>query len=302
MITQKQQFGFSGVSVFLRNTVYVLATNNEAAQRGQQHAFVLKWDGTNWGHYLIGWKCVAICCSPSKERKIFTLGENGFVHIASDKGFHDEIIADGIFSVENRGPVTNLSYIGSHVYAVGMHRQVYRRDGEDRWTCLDSDIFNNNPEQAIVGFTSIDGFSERDIFSVGFQGEIWNYKDHKWSQMDSPTNVLLTCMVCDRDNKMVYTAGLGGVLLHSKGEYWESLQQPDFQDDIWGMAIYRGRLFAATLREIYVLENGQLNRVNTDLPEQTTYRYLDARDDVMWSVGDETMAIFDGSVWIPMKL
>jgi hypothetical protein len=296
------QFGFSGVCVWSRNTVYVLAIDNEAAERGQQHAFVLKWDGTKWGHYLIGWKCIAICCSRDKQREVFTLGENGFIHIASDKGFRVETIANGDLSVRNRGPATNVSHIGSHVYAVGMHRQVYRRDTDDRWTCLDKDIFDNNPGQPIVGFTSIDGFSEQDIFAVGFGGEIWNYRDTKWGKIDSPTNILLTCVICDRENKMVYAAGLGGVLLHNKGTGWEALQQPQFKEDIWGLATYRGRLYAATLQEIYGLEDGKLNRIDTGLPQQTTYRYLDTRDDVMWSVGDESMAFFDGNAWVAMKL
>ena len=58
----RDSFSILGISVFSSDAVYVLAMSDQAAERDIPLCIVFKWNGSDWGHYVVDFKCVDIRC------------------------------------------------------------------------------------------------------------------------------------------------------------------------------------------------------------------------------------------------
>jgi len=187
--------------------------------------------------------------------------------------------------------------IGGKAYAAGMDRQVYRRDGANAWTCIDASMRPPQESEDILGFEGIDAFSEKEIYAVGWKGEIWMYDGKKWAQIDSPTNLVLTAVCCAGDGN-VYATGRRGLLLKGRKNKWEVVKQENTKQDLWGMAWYREELYLSSLEQVFILRKEELEAVEIgdDKPQISCY-HLSAADGVLWSIGPKDVMAYDGKVW-----
>ena len=229
------------------------------------------------------------------EQVIF-LGETGQITCIGSGDIHDEQVGSDKSSPADRGPMRGIRTIGEQVYAVGMNRQVYRRNIVGGWSCIDDGARPPKNSDIVVGFEATDGFDEKEIYSVGWDGEIWQYDGKIWSNKISPTNLILVDVCCAGDGT-VYACGRVGTLIKGRRDKWESIDQPSFTDDIWNLVWFRDKLYLSTFDCIYTYEDDSLIKVNFGNDPPETCFHLSVRDGVLCSIGAKDVMIYDGKTW-----
>ena len=175
-----------------------------------------------------------------------------------------------------------------------MKRQVYKRDSENLWTDI-SAPFPAKSEK--VGFESIDGFSEDEIYAVGWNGEIWHYNGSKWYNQSGLTNLILTSVCCASDG-IVYIAGQQGILLKGRFDAWEIIELDDeVKIDFWDLCSFKNKLFISSILQLFTLSDGQLLDVEFDGIDVHSFYGLTKAEGVMWSIGAEDVLSYDGKKW-----
>ncbi|HRB82100.1 MAG TPA: hypothetical protein PK614_07540, partial [Nitrospira sp.] len=113
---------------------------------------------------------------------------------------------------------------------------------------------------------------------------------------DSPTNLILERVIC-APSSTVYVCGQNGVVLRGRGMQFETIKQTTVEDDFWGMEWFEGKLWLATHESLFTLNEDELIPVDMGVGEPLTCGWLHANDGVIWSVGPEDLAFYDGKTW-----
>jgi hypothetical protein len=212
----------------------------------------------------------------------------------------EELIDPGPGGVKSRGPMCDLRWIGGHLYAAGMNRQVYRREGPGRWSRADAGTVQPLGSMTVAGFNAIDGLSEDDFYGVGFEGEIWRRQRGRWRQLDSPTNVVLTRVRVVKP-ELAYAVGQRGVLLRGCGDAWEVVDHGMTEEDFWGLEWFQEKVYMSSAKAVYRLRSDEeldiLDTVDMRLGRNRTCYDLHANDGVLWSVGPKHLSWTDGTRW-----
>jgi hypothetical protein len=67
--------------------------------------------------------------------------------------------------------------------------------------------------------------------------------------------------------------------------------------DIWDLCWFREKLYVATMTALYTLDGNNLVEADFgQMPIPTCYS-LTAAEDVLWSIGRDDVASFDGAIW-----
>jgi hypothetical protein len=259
------------------------------------HSQIVFWQAEKWGNsgpvkFVV--VSASLCRYPIKQ--MIVIGPFGEVLLTGTGDLHEERVQAGNDNPNERGILRSVRGIGGKAYAVGMQRQVYRRDNRDLWVCIDRDM---RPEPGqIVGFESIDGFAENDLYVVGWEGEIWHFDGRLWRRCGSPTNFILTDVCCAGDGN-VYACGRVGMLLTGRDNVWRTIEHESMTEDIWSLAWFKDSLYVATYRGLFRLDADRLVPVDMGEDVPSTYFRLSAMEDVMWSIGAKDVMAFDGSLW-----
>ncbi len=155
------------------------------------------------------------------------------------------------------GSWRSMGVIGNDVYACGMDRVVARRTGTLQWSHLSAPPAID--DKLIVGFESIDGFSTKDIYAVGWQGEIWQRKGARWRQIDSPVSANLNAVCCSEAG-VVYAVGDGGVMLKGRDDHWTVLDT-GLTENLQDVRDFDGKVYVVTDFDILELANERLQPV-----------------------------------------
>jgi hypothetical protein len=225
---------------------------------------------------------------------MIAIGPFGEALLTGNGDQHEERIHTGEDDPRKRGPLRHVRGIAGKAYAAGMDRQVYRRDDREVWICIDHDI--RPAQNQIVGFESIDGFGENEIYVAGRDGEIWRYDGQRWHRVNSPTDLILHDVCCAGDGN-VYAGGQVGMLVAGRDDSWRVIEHGNTRENIWSLAWFQGSLYAATYRGLFRLEGERLVAVKIDDPPPATFYKLSATQDVMWSIGAKDVMAFDGRSW-----
>ncbi|MNP05678.1 hypothetical protein D3C76_976340 [compost metagenome] len=286
-MTQTLQWTLSRVAVFDKNRVYVLAySKREPGTR------VFRWTG-KWDNYYVQAVSAGICAVRGANPEILTLCADGSVHRAAPDGqAYEDLVAE---KPSKHGLLRDIRPIGENVYATGFGRQVYVRHSRT-WQRCDQGVAEDPTADSLSGFESIDGFGEEEIYAVGNQGEIWCRRQGAWQRSESPTNIILENVLCAPDG-MVYISGQLGIVLRGRADRWELIEHELTEDTFWDMAWFADRLWLSTTRGLYTLQGGKLEKADTGLPKDQTFRYLDANQECLWSSGERHLAAFDGMTW-----
>jgi len=243
--------------------------------------------------------CSATVCQAPEERLLVMAQKGGAVLMSGggERKFEDLSEARKGFK-RKPGLMREIRAVaGRYAYAVGTGRQAYRRDAAGLWRCIDAWSQVDSKELIHYSFESIDGFSDNEIYAVGWRGEIWSYDGKKWTQLGSPTNLTLNKVRC-ADDGMAYIAGDNGILIRGRGKKWKMIEHEETEEDIWGIEWFNGKIYASTLNLVYSLDGDELKKVaygDADIPD--TCYHLSAADGIMWSIGAHDVVQFDGKEW-----
>jgi hypothetical protein len=186
-----------------------------------------------------------------------------------------------------------LGVIDGFAYACGGNRQVFRRVDEGVWTAMHASA----PEPGEpAGFEDICGFSEGEIYAVGWQGEIWQWNGREWTNRDSPTDINLTA-VCCADDGFVYACGQNGTLIRGRNDTWELIELESVHTDLWDLCWFNGRLFIASFSTLFAYEEGDLLPIIFESDTPGTFGKLTQAQGVLWSIGTSDVLSFDGTTW-----
>ena len=118
---------------------YLSLISDETAKLRVPDAQFVMW---NQGEWLDGgerdWNLAGLAVAKQPLEQMIAVGEWGDVLCAGSGDVHDEHVTSGqrdpaAKGPKDRGPMRGVRRIGSRIYAVGMDRQAYRREGSSRW-------------------------------------------------------------------------------------------------------------------------------------------------------------------------
>lgn len=281
-----------------RDLIFFTAYNHELALEEVPHGvlFFLK-NQTDWNFSEVAWSMVSIdaCMEPSLQ--CFVLGRDGEVFIGSKAGFAEERIDNNGTNPTLRGPLQNIRIIEDTAFAIGMGRQVYRRLAPEQWTRFEVGIPDAPPSPAIVGFNAIAGQSLKELYAVGWAGEIWRHDGQLWSPLDSPTNLLLHDVLMLPDQSL-YACGQEGTLLRGKGHQWERVSYNGPDSDWRTIAWFDDRLFLADGANLYTLKGNTVLPVQLDQAGPAPVISLHATGELLLaSTADSAFMTNDGDRW-----
>jgi hypothetical protein len=267
------------------------------SKQKEEHAFLVEWNNGQWfrDDAPKPWDVVSMCVCQEPVEQFLALGPAGHVNCAGSGDIHDEIIGLPNDGPLTRGPLRKLRSINGIAYAVGMHRQVYRREGREKWVAIDSKM-RPLAGEAVAGFESVDGYDPSELYVVGWDGALWLYDGVDWIEIASPTNILLTDVCCAPDG-WVYAAGLKGLFIKGRGQQWDVVETPTRLDDVWTIAWFQGAMYVSTYRGVYVLRDGDFDLLDMGDDQPTTYFHLIHSVDRLWSIGAKDVMHFDGRQW-----
>ena len=212
------KFSFLTGVVATPSVGFMALSDDSIDSAGIPHSQLVFWQQGSWGNNgQVDFTAISqtICTHPA--RQVVVIGPYGEAFLAGSSDMHEEKVGVDEDSPTKRGMLRCVRGIGGKAYAAGMQRQVYRRDDRDLWTCIDHDM--RPPHGQVVGFESIDGFGEDEIYCVGWEGEIWRFDGRSWNQASSPTNLILTDVCCAGDEN-VYACGRVGMILVGRNDQW----------------------------------------------------------------------------------
>ena len=245
-------FSFATGVVRYNDLVYVVLSDDALNEKKYPHSGFVEWDGGVWGDGgRTTWWTAGVTISKYPKEQLCAVGIYGGVLLLGSGDRHEEQITGPKGELPKlRGPLRGVRTIGDRVYVVGMNRQVYRRENSNLWVSIDKGARPAPECREIVGFEAIDGFSESEIYAVGWEGEIWYFDGSIWVPIDSPTNMVNKSVLW---RMAAYASGRKGLLLRGHGSQWEVVNHGNIIDDIWGLAWYGDTLYVSTMNAVYAL-------------------------------------------------
>ena len=271
--------------------VFILSKGKALMKDGVAHTSVIAFEQGKWADCVnTDWDSTAIAVARLPAPKLVTIGENGDVvlYLGGGKTAKETIKPEPV-------AIRNARGIAGYVFACGMGRQVFKRVDERVWQ--DISVPGARSDEA-AGFEAIDGYSEKEVYAVGWRGEIFQYDGRKWTAQVGPSSLILSAVCCAPDG-VVYAAGQRGTLLRGRNGGWEQVGfEQEFSLDVWDLCWFKDKLYVATARTLFTLERDQLIEVDFGAHGPLScYSLSTATDEVLWSVGKSDVASFDGERW-----
>lgn len=274
---------------------YVVARNKSFDPIESPQSSILVWHNNDWVEAGdLPWNCVAATVLAAPPQ-LLVAGPFGEVFVMGSGDVHKERIRDGTHFPKAKAIIRNVRRINNYVYAVGMQRQVYKRHDRTNWQWIGPEV--DISDGSVRGFESIDGFSDSDLYAVGWEGEIWHYNGHRWVQNCSPTNLILNAVVCIADGGLVYACGQCGTLLRGKNGNWEVVDHQASTLDFWDLAWCDGKLYISTMESLFCFNGEVMEIVDFGIDDLSSCYRLSSIDGSLWSIGDKGIMAFDGTAW-----
>lgn len=188
---------------------------------------------------------------------------------------------------------THLRHARGELVALGMGRAALRFDGE-AWHPLGTGLPPTGPGE-LRGFETLVEAADA-LYAAGWGGELWRLEGASWKPTQTQTKQILTggtalpsgeALICGRD----------GTLLRGRGEHFATLGKAPA--DLWSAATFRGRVFVASLSEVFELVGDRLTSPDGTSVVTDAY-HLSANDALLLSVGSSSVVVFDGETWTPL--
>lgn len=235
---------------------------------------------------------VGLAFADPGARELVALDEWGSVRLIRDDGIFEE----GFYP--KRGPMRHLRRVDGQLLASGTGAQVFRRDHDGVWREFGPPV-DEHPEHRLSIIESIDGFASDDLYGAANQGVIWWYKAGRWRAVHCATNLAFYDIQC-ADDGLVYACGQLGVLAVGREDRFTLIAPESRLADLWGIARFDGKVYAASMRSLLELRDGSLVPCMPAMDVAATFFGLRAADGVLWSVGQKDVIRFDGTDWAPI--
>lgn len=273
------------------DSAFILAGYEEAEEEDSAHTVIIEWRGFGNDFEIreIEWTTSAISVLDRPAGSAIVIGDEGQCVAIANNQETSQPIFDGPNSKDKRRPFRSVSNTVAGTYAVGMGGLIYRCNQNLNWTRVDRGIARK------YNFEAIDGYSDDELYAVGWEGEIWHFDGKKWLRITSPTNVILTD-VCCADDGFVYCCGQGGIVIKGRKDSWTVLEDLELEEDLWSVINYSKKVYLSSVHGIYTLEDDGLAPVMVDEKDRTFYK-LDSFDNYLLSVGKKDVMLFDGKLW-----
>lgn len=278
-----------------RDYICLIAYLHELDTEDEEGSRIYLFQNGKWSHIESNYHLVSVAyLQLNKMRTYFFVGKRGNVVIVDKNGQQQERIKGPGTGSGGLGYLSQIRTIGGQLYACGANRQVYtRRDAE--WIPIHDKILDEPDEGIKYGFHSIDGSSPRNIYAAGRKGEIYHYNGKVWSPIDSPTNAHLERVLCVSD--LTYICGNDGTLIRGNGKTWKVLSNEHMEENFWGLAEYKGEIYASYTGGLMKVDGDSLQPVKSNLKKEPGAPRLYAADDVLWCFGGHYVVRFDGKKW-----
>jgi hypothetical protein len=277
---------FSAGFVVHKKLVYIATDAEVSADDGSPAGLLLKLVNQQWGHVIIpvvGPIAFDIISGPNPDRPadITVIGVEGeFIRSGAARQLEQGVVDDSADGPRGRGWIRAMRRIGDELIAVGMSRQAYARGAAGKWRRIDRGLLA--PLGKVAGLNGVDGFSSKDVYAAGLNGEIWRYDGASWHELTSPTNVSLHAV--RRCGEWIYIVGGSGVVLRGRGDHFNVAATEDDLANLYAVEPFGNDIYVASLRKLYRFRDGILDEVATGLGDLTTGS-LHAADGVLWSIG-----------------
>jgi hypothetical protein len=229
----------------------------------------------------------------------YALGRDGVVSIATPSGFSLEEIADAGTGPDKLGYVNRIRHIAGAFYVCGHAGQVYRRAGKE-WGHVDEGLLKpTRKAKDAISLYDIHGATADDMYAVGLKGILCHYDGKSWTRLESPTNYHLERVLC-ASSELVYICGgseeEGYLFVGNKDDGWTGYHVAT-QGGFWGLTVFQGVPYVCSQEQLWKLAGDELVQVVPELDPPIWFHRLVSNKEVMWSIGAEDLAVFDGSTW-----
>lgn len=259
-----------------------------------------------WSQDDVDTHVIAMCLWPNakgKKRAYVAMSWEGQVEIVlqgadfpsnetiQDAGLHGDWSKD-------HGYVMDVAAIGKTLFVCGDAGQIYKRLADDKWVHVDEGLLIEGSTNRC--FMAIDGLSESSIYVVGVDGEIFHGDGKQWRKIDIRTDEQLLCIRVFDEKDVVIGGSNGTLLVGNAADGFRDISSVDDNMRISSVERFQGQLYAASNLGLLVYdeERRNLRPVITGLqPELQDANVIQARDEVVWSIGFKDIAYFDGDVW-----
>jgi len=287
---------FAKSRVFIRGAaryhdlLYVLSKGKKLLEQDISHTSAICVDQGDWADAEdTAWDSTAIAVAKTPTERLVFVGEDGDVcTYVGGKSTSEKI---------EPAPklIRNAKTIDGFVVVCGMLRQVFQRIDEGKWKDISAPLPKAGEK---VGFEAIDGYSLKELYTVGWAGEIWQFDGFRWVDRNSPTNLILSSICCAQDD-VVYLGGQRGILIQGRNDSWEITKWEEEVDvDIWDLCWFKGRLYVATMTALFILDKNKLVEVDFGALVVSSCYSLTKSEGVLWSVGNSDVLSFDGNKWV----
>ena len=251
--------------------------------------FAFYSDG-KWGGLRIPFKIKSMSTLGTPSKHFLLLGENGEVSILGSGRDDTEQI-----NREIRLPLTSIVRINDNIYAIGMGRQVYKRENENNWISLHKEMLLKGPPK-LVGFQTIIE-KKTHLYAAGWKGEIWCFNEGEWSEEKSPTNVILSSSTLTNDGKVLFCGQKGTIIIGETGS-WEIVKSDLFLGDLLSTVNFQNKIYFSSNEGLFCLENKEVKEISIELDGyRRSHQKLSIVDDCLMSFGEYDILIYNGNEW-----
>lgn len=285
-----------------RSQLYLCGVLDDWEEQDICHTLFFRKLEAAWDYWSINSRIVGFHVFPLSHGTLLIAPCNdGSVYINEEGEERWETIGKGPEMPSTLRHLTCSKVIGSFLYVAGMQRQVFRKCLiAGQWKRVDQGALISRTSTEISGFLSIDGVNEKNIYGVGFFGQIWHCSTEQWLQLPSPTNLKLTSVRCMDDNT-VYVVGGKGLILKGNKESWTVIEQDFTSSTFVNAEIFQGVLFLVTDGGVlYQLLNDRLSKVDFGCP--TDFHFLHHQGTLLLALGFTMAYLFNGAIWAKLDL
>lgn len=267
---------------------------DETTAGGQPHSLFLFIDGSKgYKTFKIAsetapWTCTGYATASSGE--LIAIGSMGQCWEISPKT--SEIKNTQIENLEFE--LTALSVIAGNYYAAGMGRTVCLRVAPGKWKNISPEA--ELPSDKVLGFEDIDGFSANDIYAVGWAGEIWNYGNGSWIQIETGSKQNFNAVCCAEDGN-IYVVGDGGACFVRRNGKWQVIKT-GVVGDLQDVRDFDGKIYVVSDHQMFQLQEDQLivESAFSEVESNTFLHLLKAKNGLV-SMGPKNLWALSKGTW-----